>query len=60
MRYFFIDQSMVRGQKGTISGSHAKHIRTVLRLKPGERLGLYDGAGVEYEAEIDALSRDGV
>lgn len=60
MRYFFVGKSMIAGQKAIITGSDAKHIRTVLRLKPGDRLGLYDGAGVEYEAAIDTVSRDGV
>jgi len=35
-----------------ISGSDAKHIRTVLRLKPGDKIRLFDNSGFNYEARI--------
>jgi len=60
MRYFFVEKWRTAKQKAIITGSDAKHIRTVLRLKSGDKLGLFDGSGSEYEAVIDALSRDGV
>ncbi len=57
MRYFFIEKSTIRDRKAVITGSDAKHIKTVLRLNPGDRIGLHDGTGTEYEARIDAISR---
>ncbi len=60
MRYFFIDQPAAPGENVLIQGSDARHIRTVLRYKPGDRIGLLDGSGVEYEAKVDRLSHSGV
>jgi 16S rRNA (uracil1498-N3)-methyltransferase len=56
MRYFFIKQSEVESSTSIITGSDARHIQTVLRLKPGDKIGLFDGKGYEYEAKIVALS----
>jgi len=56
MRYFFIEKSECAGSTLNISGSDARHIRTVLRLKPGDKIGLFDGNGFEYEAKIIDLS----
>ncbi len=39
-----------------ITGSDARHIKTVLRLKSGDKIGLFDGKGFEYEAKIVDLS----
>jgi 16S rRNA (uracil1498-N3)-methyltransferase len=56
MRYFFIDQSDIAVPTPVITGSDARHIKTVLRLQPGDKIGLFDGKGIEYEARIIALS----
>ena len=56
MRYFFIEQSAIFGTTAVITGSDARHVKTVLRLKPGDKIGLFDGKGFEYRAEIVALS----
>ena len=56
MRYFFIDPSEVTNQTPVITGPDAKHIRNVLRLKVGDRVGIYDGSGFEYEARIESLA----
>jgi len=56
MRYFFIKQPVVGGPPSLITGSDARHIKTVLRLKPGDAIGLFDGQGFEYEARINAVS----
>ena len=52
MRYFFIEQSEIAGGQAIITGSDAKHVKTVLRLKPGDEIGLFDGQGLEYAARI--------
>jgi 16S rRNA (uracil1498-N3)-methyltransferase len=52
MRYFFIEPSEISGATSIITGSDARHIKTVLRLKPGDKIGLFDGTGMEYRAEI--------
>jgi 16S rRNA (uracil1498-N3)-methyltransferase len=56
MRYFFIDSVGPKDAMVSITGPDARHIRTVLRLKPGDKIGLFNGKGFEYEAEIVDLS----
>jgi len=56
MRYFFIEQPAVVGPTALITGADARHIKTVLRLKPGDTIGLFDGKGFEYKARIVAMS----
>jgi len=58
MRRFYIEPSKVAEASGStpvISGSDARHIKNVLRLKPGDIIGLFDGTGLEYEARIVTL-----
>ncbi len=60
MRYFFVEPSKTGGNAVLISGSDAKHIKNVLRMKIGDRLGLSDGSGMGYEARITAFPNKGV
>ncbi len=56
MRYFFIEHAQSTGSTLVITGSDARHIKTVLRLKSGDKIGLFDGKGFEYQAKIVDLS----
>ncbi len=56
MRYFFIEPSEREDSILYITGPDARHIKTVLRMKPGDKIGLFDGKGFEYEAKILDLS----
>lgn len=56
MRYFYTDQSLQTGSVKRITGSDVKHIRNVLRCKPGDHLMILNGEGFEYEAEIVATA----
>jgi 16S rRNA (uracil1498-N3)-methyltransferase len=56
MRYFFIQDPKSEGTASMIKGSDARHIKNVLRLKSGDRIGLFDGKGMDYEARITAIS----
>lgn len=60
MRRFFWQDKAGIGQEGMIGGSDARHIRTVLRMKPGDTLVVFDGAGNDYEAEIRTIFPDRV
>jgi len=60
MRRFFWQEKAGIGQTGIIGGTDARHIRTVLRMKPGDTLVVFDGVGNDYEAEIKAVSPDEV
>ena len=54
MRRFFVEE--IREGKGALvlRGAEANHIRTVLRMAPGDRLVLLDSRGARYEA-VDRL-----
>jgi 16S rRNA (uracil1498-N3)-methyltransferase len=52
MRHFFIKHSDFVGQKAVVKGSDAHHIKTVLRLKPGDNICLFDDTGLNYETKI--------
>jgi len=47
-----IDPYEIVNEQYVISGADARHVRTVLRMKPGDRIGLFDGNGMEYDACI--------
>ncbi|MBW2604302.1 MAG: 16S rRNA (uracil(1498)-N(3))-methyltransferase [Deltaproteobacteria bacterium] len=56
MRYFLIKPSEREDSILNITGPDARHIKTVLRMKPGDKIGLFDGKGFEYAAKIVDLS----
>jgi 16S rRNA (uracil1498-N3)-methyltransferase len=60
MRYFFIDPSAIKAPVVSITGSEAHHIKSVLRLKPGDSLKLFDGTGFEYDGSIVSVSAKAV
>jgi 16S rRNA (uracil1498-N3)-methyltransferase len=43
-----------------LGGTAANHVARVLRLRPGDPLILFDDAGGEYTATVEALTRDAV
>ena len=55
MRRFYIQQSAITFPTSIISGAEARHIQKVLRLKPGDKIGLLDGSGRDYEAIINSV-----
>jgi 16S rRNA (uracil1498-N3)-methyltransferase len=57
---FFIDPSQISGDRIIITGDDLRHIRTVLRRKPGDQLLLLDGKGGEYLVSISELRRDAI
>ncbi|HRX58035.1 MAG TPA: RsmE family RNA methyltransferase [Eubacteriales bacterium] len=58
MRRFFCED--IQNNTARITGDDAKHIARVLRMHAGETLSLCDGAGMEYDARITAVSPDEV
>jgi 16S rRNA (uracil1498-N3)-methyltransferase len=54
MRRFFLEREKILSDSPSLTGSDVKHIRTVLRLRPGDELFLFDGEGFEYRARITA------
>ena len=56
---FFVPPDAVRRGGAAVGGQELAHMRKVLRLRPGARVLLWDGAGTEHEALLDAYG-DGV
>jgi 16S rRNA (uracil1498-N3)-methyltransferase len=52
MPRFYVPQPKVQDGMLRVEGDEAKHIRKVLRLKPGDEIVVFNGAGKEYEGPI--------
>jgi len=52
MRRFFIDKTQIREDRLILEGTDVRHMRTVLRLGPGDEVSLFDGQGWQYRARI--------
>lgn len=52
MRYFFVEPAALEAHPVAITGIDARHIFTVLHYRPGDTIGLLDGTGSGYRAEI--------
>ncbi len=51
---FFIDKKQIRNDAIFISGSQARQIHQVLRLRPGDKISVLDNEGWEIEVELQA------
>ncbi|WP_417914793.1 RsmE family RNA methyltransferase [Candidatus Electronema sp. JM] len=58
MRRFFYDPAQETADCVLISGAEAHHLRTVLRMRPGDAAELLDGAGGVISCEIEQLNHD--
>lgn len=58
MPRFFVEQSDIHGSTAIIRGAEAHHLKAVLRLRPKDRISLFDGTGKIYQAEIVHISSD--
>ena len=57
MRRFFVEEIREGGGALVLRGAEANHIRTVLRMAPGDRLVLLDSRGKRHEALIASVDR---
>ncbi|WP_456385109.1 16S rRNA (uracil(1498)-N(3))-methyltransferase [Desulfolithobacter sp.] len=55
MRRFFIDPDLAGEDQVELKGPEARHLRTVLRMQPGDRIELFDGTGGIMTAEISGF-----
>jgi 16S rRNA (uracil1498-N3)-methyltransferase len=60
MRRFLINQPAQPGTVYVINNPDANHISNVLRMKPGDEIWLFDGAGHEFKARLSSLSSGAV
>ena len=56
MRYFFVESRALKKPSVAIEGAEARHMKNVLRLKPGDKIRVFDGEGFEYDASISGFS----
>jgi len=57
-RRFFAPPEAFNKQTVTLTGDEARHLRDVLRLKPGDEVFVFDGAGKEFRCTIESARRD--
>ena len=57
-RRFFAPPEAFNKQSVTLRGDEARHLREVLRLKVGEEVFVFDGAGKEFRCTIESARRD--
>lgn len=60
MDRFFVSKDAIREDMACITGEDVAHITKVLRLQPGDRICLCDGAGKEYTACIKTTDKQAV
>ena len=56
MHRFYAPPERITGNSVTLDAVEARHLREVLRLKPGEAVSVFDGRGNEYFCEILTVS----
>ena len=56
MPRFFVPKKNIQDEKGTITGQELDHLKKVLRLRPGDRVTLFDGEGWEHEGIIQSYT----
>lgn len=60
MRRFFVPRGSIAGTQVSFGPEQSRHIAVVLRQRPGARVVVFDGTGVEYIAELQAVAPDHV
>lgn len=55
MHRFFVAPENIKGKWALLDSAQTRHIQVVLRLLPGEIIGLFDGRGSEYQARLEKL-----
>ncbi len=60
MHRFFVSQEGISEKTVTIQGPDVNHIRTVLRMKSGDRIRVLDGQGFQYEVCLTGIAKDRV
>jgi 16S rRNA (uracil1498-N3)-methyltransferase len=57
-RFYAPPKAFTADKVVTLGADESQHLRNVLRLKSGDEVYVFDGAGREFRGEIDHLSRD--
>jgi 16S rRNA (uracil1498-N3)-methyltransferase len=59
-RRFFAPPGAFNNDNVMLQGDEARHLREVLRLKAGDTVNVFDGAGKEFRCTVAAMRRDEV
>ncbi len=59
MHRFFVQPENITGDEIVLRGTDVNHIRTVLRLKPGNRVQILDGLGSRYFVQLTEVKTRG-
>lgn len=54
---FLVQQGLTTRPRGVLEERQARQVLSVLRLRPGDRIVVFDGTGAEAEAELSRVSR---
>lgn len=57
MHRFMVDPEQVGEESIRLTGEDLKHLNQVLRLGPGDVIGVFDGSGMEYEARLTHVDK---
>ncbi len=60
IRRVFIAVTPAAGDRVSLDADESHHVARVLRARPGDPLGAFDGRGAEWEARVASVDRDGV
>jgi len=60
LRRFFINPTDITGETAQLTGPEAHHLRSVLRLAPGDPVTFFDGTGARYQARIEQILKNRV
>lgn len=60
MRRFFLQQGALSADLIVVTGAEARHITSVLRLKPGQAVEFFDGQGAIFSAVFETTEKDRV
>ena len=58
MYHFFVTPAQIMDGYAVITGQDVNHIRNVLRMKAGERVGIRDGISRSYICELETIGED--
>ncbi len=60
MHHFFVSDEQIHENEITITGRDVNHIKTVLRIRPGEQISVSGSNKVSYRCEVSDISEDAV
>lgn len=58
MYHFFVTPAQIADGYAVITGQDVKHIRNVLRMKPGEKVAVRDGISRNYICELETIGAE--